>query len=134
MPINLSKAFRCHQVLLNHAKQKRKGTIFISPNSKTEMKAKKTLSLHICVYLLRCGEQLVMLVAHSLCARPICQQLKPRKASSSGSLADTAETLPMDLGIPDFDLGTVSLGLFTNTLLKPVGTPGTCWNAQVTSG
>ena len=48
---NVSKAFRCHQVLLNHAKQKRKGTVFISPNKKMELKAKKTLSLHVCVAL-----------------------------------------------------------------------------------
>ena len=44
--------------------------------------------------------------------------LKPRKASSSGSLVDTAETLPTDLGIPEFDLGAMFLGLLMNTMLN----------------
>ena len=42
--IILSKAHRAHQVLLNHAKQKRKGTIFVSPSSKS---LHKPLSLHV---------------------------------------------------------------------------------------
>lgn len=39
--------------------------------------------------------------------------------------------MPLDIDIPDFDLGTASLGLFLSTILKIVGTAGTCWNAQV---
>ena len=42
--IILSEAYRAHQVLLNHAKQKRKGTIFVSPSSKS---LHKPLLLHV---------------------------------------------------------------------------------------
>ena len=43
----VSEAFRGHQILLNHAKQKRKGNTFLSPSSKSHQKElQKRLILH----------------------------------------------------------------------------------------
>lgn len=47
----LSKAYRAHQVLLNHARQKRKGAVFLSPSSKAQQKEMRPLWLHSRVWI-----------------------------------------------------------------------------------
>ena len=45
-----SEAFKGHSILIAHAKNKRKGCVFVSPNTKAANKAKKTLSFKIIWY------------------------------------------------------------------------------------
>ena len=88
-----SKAFRCHQVLLNHAKNHRKGRDFVSPNAKQAKKVKdKSLD---CSYVFG-----IFLALLPLFLFPQLRNFDvPRKS------VDNMDTLPM----PDFDLENMIL-------------------------
>ena len=81
-----SQAFRVHQVLLNHAKQLRKGHTFTSPHSKTKGKA-GTLACTI-------GESYLFSFSWKL-NYSFPTPTYPRKSTNM----DTMETIPM----PDFE-------------------------------
>ncbi len=107
IPNPFSEAVRCHEVLINHAKQKRKGHQFLSPSAKV---GKKTLfGNSICFfYMIIASWKLLYLPPSKIHLHRTCVILR------RGSSMDVMETLPMDvdmLGIPDFDLTQPSLGM-----------------------
>ena len=86
----LSEAFLGQQVLLNHAKQKRKGGSFLSPGTKEKRKAesKKRALIFFEMFPLAI-----------ICFDTFWHQHRGLRKSM-----DDMETQPMDMSIPDFDL------------------------------
>ena len=93
--LSQSKAFRCHQVLLNHAKNHRKGRDFVSPNAK---KAKKVKEMSLdCSYVV--GPLFSVVSPTIILYSQVHRFYVPRKS------VDDMDTLPM----PDFDLENMIL-------------------------
>ena len=93
--LSQSKAFRCHQVLLNHAKNHRKGRDFVSPNAK---KAKKVKEMSLdCSYVV--GPLFSVVSPTIILFSQLHRFYVPRKS------VDDMDTLPM----PDFDLENMIL-------------------------
>lgn len=110
-----SEAFRGHQILLNHAKQKRKGCTFLSPASKLARKQdKQTLEPLITMFFTPCFFRqffnmqlhgvphaniyvMVFFVHYIVTTLNLCDARK-------GSSMDFMDTMPMEFDIPQFEL------------------------------
>ena len=77
-PYHLPEAFRCHSVLINHAKQKRKGHTFHSPSTKARKQASfETLFWSETVWFLLTTHMLSQLTQHPLPRNEINWLLPP---------------------------------------------------------
>lgn len=96
-----TEAFRVHSILVNHAKQKRKGTVYVSPGKKMEAKLKKEkMTLYVQMVLCNpCTKP--KQTSYGNLARCIYKTY-PRKSMSMEDM----ETQPMDIDafIPEFNL------------------------------
>lgn len=105
--LGYSQAFRGHQILINHAKQKRKGAKFTSPSSKSQKKLASLLTLTCCM----------MFDFAPQTYKPDPQVITTRKSIS----VDDMETLPIlfDSDMPDFQVDSVQLVFALISLLTP---------------